>query len=243
VRFARAWYANARGSIGRGKAVPVPEWLDYPLWQGPAPERPYKDNVIHYNWHWFWNWGTGELGNNGVHALDLARWGLGVEAPRRVTCGGGRYFFDDDWETPDTCVVNFDFGDRAIIWEGQSCAPRGFEGAGFGVNFYGAKGSLVLAGNSARIYDNKDKLIREMNGPGDDVVPFANFIASIRNGTKLNSEIGEGQKAALLCHLGNIAWRSGRTIDFDPVAMKLGSDKAALKFWGREYRRGWQPQV
>ncbi len=137
--FARTWYTNHRDTIGHGKPVTVPEWLDYSLWQGPAPERSFRDNILHYNWHWFWNWGTGELGNNGVHALDLARWGLGVDAPRRVTCGGNRYHFQDDWETPDTCVANFDFGDKGIIWEGQSCDPRGFEDAQFGVSFYGEK--------------------------------------------------------------------------------------------------------
>jgi predicted dehydrogenase len=134
--FARGWYTNHRASIGRGKVVPVPDWLDYSLWQGPAPERPYKDNVIHYNWHWFWNWATGELGNNGVHSLDLARWGLEVGLPKRVTCGGNRYFFQDDWETPDTIIATFDFGHKGIAWEGQSCAPRGFEGTSFGVTFY-----------------------------------------------------------------------------------------------------------
>src|SRR5436309_2709895 len=137
VFFARAWYTNHRGSIGHGKAVPVPDWLDYSLWQGPAPERPFRDNILHYNWHWFWHWGTGELGNNGVHALDLARWGLQVDYPRRVTCGGNRYHYKDDWETPDTYVAMFDFGDKAIVWEGQSCDPRGFEGAKVGATFYG----------------------------------------------------------------------------------------------------------
>ncbi|HWI59857.1 MAG TPA: Gfo/Idh/MocA family oxidoreductase, partial [Bacillota bacterium] len=111
VYFARGWYTNHRASIGRGKPAPVPEWLDWSLWQGPAPEEAFRDNVVHYNWHWFWNWATGELGNNGVHSLDLARWGLGVDYPKRITCGGNRYHFKDDWQTPDTAVATFDFGD------------------------------------------------------------------------------------------------------------------------------------
>src|SRR5207253_3903413 len=125
VVFTRAWYTNHRPSIGKGKPAPIPEWLDYSLWQGPASEQPYRDNILHYNWHWFWNWGTGEIGNNGVHFLDLARWGLGVDYPQRVTCSGSRYHFQDDWETPDTYVASFDFGDKAISWEGRSCDPHG----------------------------------------------------------------------------------------------------------------------
>lgn len=243
VRFARAWYTNRRGSIGHGKPAPVPDWLDYSLWQGPAPERPFRDNVLHYNWHWFWNWGTGELGNNGVHALDLARWGLAVDAPKTVTCGGNRYFFQDDWETPDTCVLTLDFGDKAIVWEGQSCAPRGFEGTGFGVSFFGDKGSVVIAGDTGRVYDLKDKLVREIKGRAGDVVHFANFADAIRTGAKLNSEIAEGQKAALYCHLGNIAWRSGQTVRFDPAKRKLVGDKAVQALWRRQYRKDWEPKV
>lgn len=248
VRFARGWYANNRASIGRGKIAAVPDWLDYSLWQGPAPERPFRDNLIHYNWHWFWHWGTGEMGNNAVHALDLARWGLQVELPTRVTCGGNRYFHQDDWETPDTTVATFDFGDRGMAWEGHSCAPRGFEGASFGVNFYGAKGSLSIAGNNATIYDLKNKVGREIKSDrldtyGYDVVHFQNFADAIRSGTPLAAEIAEGQKSTVLCHLGNIAWRTGRTIDFDPQNRKILSAPGTEEFVGREYRAGWEPQV
>ena len=140
VLMARGWYNNTRASIGHGQAAPVPEWLDYELWQGPAPEKPFRDNFVHYNWHWFWHWGTGELGNNGIHSLDVCRWGLGVDYPIRVTSGGGKYRHDDDQETPDTQTVTFDFGDKSILWEGRSWHPRGFEGSAFGIAFYGEKG-------------------------------------------------------------------------------------------------------
>lgn len=243
LRFARAWYTNKRGSMGRGKTAPIPEWLDYSLWQGPAPERPFKDNLVHYNWHWLWHWGNGELGNNGVHSLDLARWGLGLELPGRVTSGGNRYHFDDDQETPDTQVVTFDFGDKGVVWEGQSCDPRGFEGAKFGINFYGEKGSLALAGTDVKIYDLNDKLIREIKGKGDDVLHFANFADAIREGRPLRAEIEDGQKSTLLCHLGNIAWRTGTTVNFDPVSKKIIDNRKAVRLWGREYRRGWEPKV
>jgi predicted dehydrogenase len=248
--FARGWYTNHRPSIGRGKPAPVPEWLDYSLWQGPAPERPYQDNVIHYNWHWFWNWGTGELGNNGVHSLDLARWGLGVDLPRRVTYAGNRYHFHDDWETPDLGIATFDFGDKGIVWEGQSCDPHGFENEDFGVNFYGEKGFMTIS-STAKIYDLNNKLVREIpaNAGGAlskdqrDTVHFANFLDGIREGKALNSEIEEGQKSTLLSHLGNIAWRTGHTINFDPATRKITGDGEASALWQRTYRDGWEPKI
>ena len=241
--FARAWYTNRRGSIGRGKPASVPEWLDYTLWQGPAPERPFKDNLIHYNWHWFWHWGGGELANNGVHALDLARWGLRVDAPTRVTCGGNRYHFQDDQETPDIYVTTFDFGNCGIVWEGQSCDPHGFEQTGFGVNFHGEKGTLSLTDNDAKIYDLNNKLVREIKARRDDTLHFVNFADAIRDGKKLTAEIEDGQKSTMLCHLGNIAWRSGHTINYDAKVGKIVGDRDASKLWQREYRKGWEPKV
>jgi predicted dehydrogenase len=248
VFTARGWYTNHRLSLGHGKIVPVPDWLDYSLWQGPAPEQPYRDNILHYNWHWFWNWGTGEMGNNGVHALDLARWGLEVELPRRVTCGGGRYNYQDDWETPDTITATFDFGDKEIIWEGQSCAPRGFEDASFGVNFYGENGCLALTDAGAKTYDVKDKLVRDIPSAqttlfGHDADHFANFVDGIRNGTPLRAEIAEGQKSTTMCHLANLAWRTGHTINFDLQSRKILGDHQANALAERKYRHGWEPKI
>jgi predicted dehydrogenase len=240
--LARAWYTNHRPTIGRGKPVAVPSWLNWQLWQGPAPEEPFRDNLPHYNWHWFWSWGTGEMGNNGVHCLDLARWGLNVDYPKRVTCGGGRYHFQDDWQTPDTCVASFDFGDKAIVFDCQSCDPHGFEGASFGVSFYGDKGTLAIAGDKVRIYDLNDMLVREVNGKGDDVLHFANFVEAIRKGTELKAEITNSEKSTVLCHLGNIAWRSGKTAEFDSAGWKL-ADKGMNVFAKRSYRTGWEPKV
>jgi predicted dehydrogenase len=243
VRYARTWFNTGRGSIGRGKAVPVPKWLDYELWQGPAPERPYLDNVVHYKWHWRWHWGNGEIGNNGIHFLDLARWGLQVDQPRRVTCGGNRYCFQDDQESPDTCTLTVDYGDKGLIWEGHSCYPRGMEGGKTGAIFYGDKGTLVIADYKAKLCDLEEKVLAEFTGPPDVLPHVRNLADAIRDGTPLKSEIEEGQKATMLCHLANIAWRTGHTINFDPQGKKIIGDPDATALWKREYRPGWEPTV
>lgn len=243
VRAARSWYAANRGSIGRGTPAPIPEWLDYDLWQGPAPRRPFLDNLVHYNWHWRWHWGGGELANNGIHALDLARWGLGADWPLKATCAGGRYHFQDDQETPDTTLATFDFGDCMATWEGFSCLNRGQYGTGFGVEFQGEGGTLLLLDSGWKIFDEKNKLQREAPSQGDGHRHFANFVAAIREEGSLTSEIAEGQKSTMLCHLGNLAWRSGQTVSFDPSIARLSPASPGHAEWERLYPPGWQPTV
>ena len=148
VYFGKAWYSNKRGSIGTGKKVATPDWLDWELWQGPAPREDYRDNLVYYNWHWFWNWGTGEINNNGTHEIDICRWALGVDYPISVNSSGGRYHFDDDWQFYDTQVANFEFeGGKMITWEGKSCNSFQYYDRGRGVTIHGTKGTALLDRN------------------------------------------------------------------------------------------------
>lgn len=254
--FARAWYANARESIGYGKKVAVPAGLDYELWQGPAPRRPYQDNIIHYNWHWFWHWGTGELLNNGTHFIDLCRWGLGVDYPIRVSSGGGRYAYQDDWETPDTQLTYYDFEDqKSISWEGRSCNRQNLEGISAGASFHGENGTLVIDGNGYVVYDNKNNEIKRVSekstnaldttGPGFDLDQdhLNNFRESILSGKKPASFIEDANKSVHMCHLGNIAYRTKRVLNCDPKNGRILNDEEAMALWGREYEAGWEPSV
>jgi len=254
--YARAWYTNTRQSIGFGKEVAVPEWLDFELWQGPAPRAAFKDNLIHYNWHWFWNWGTGEIVNNGVHFLDLARWGLNVDYAKKAYSSGGRYQFKDDWQTPDTQIASFDFeGDKSILWEGRSCNNRKINEMGSGVSFHGENGTLELLDNSYKIYDNSNKLVKsaeptsntvvDQRGAGFDmdIAHFTNFTNAITKGEQQISPYQEIVKSVMLCHLGNISYRTGRALEIDQSSGRVLNDKAAMKLWGREYEKGWEPKL
>jgi len=252
--FARAWYANTRGSIGTGKPATIPDWLDYELWQGPAPRTPFRDNVVHYNWHWFWRWGTGEINNNGAHEIDVCRWALGVGFPTRVTSSGGRYHFQDDWEMPDTQVASYEFeGGRSITWEGRSCNGRPIEAMSRGASIHGDDGTVVLDRNGYYVYDKdnnrvKRDVLRDQESTLDTrgggrltQLHVSNFLDGIRNGAPLNAPIADGAPSVLLCHLGNIAQRTGRALHCDPTNGRILDDEEAMGYWGRDYEPGWEP--
>jgi predicted dehydrogenase len=242
VYLAQSWYQNNRPTIRRGKPVDPPKGLDYALWQGPAPRRPFRDNYLHYNWHWFWHWGNGELGNNGVHIIDLCRWAIGADYPIRVTSSGGRFRFEDDQETPDTHVVSFEFeGRKQITWEGLSCSRQA--NRPYHALFHGERGTMALSDTSYVIYDPAGKATRTEKVQSGDTPHFANLLAAIRNGTRLNSEIEEGHKTTLLCHLGNIAHRTGRSLRCSNKDGTIVNDKEAMAFWTREYEKGFEPRV
>lgn len=256
VYFGRGWYVNTRAAIGVGKPAPVPEGLDYELWQGPAPRRPYKDNVIHYNWHWFWHWGTSEACNNGNHEIDVMRWGMDVTHPVRVDSAGGRYHFKDDWECADTQVATFEFeGNKSFIWEGRSCNGFRTEGLSRGVTFHGENGSVLIDDHSYTVYDQKMKVVKKVEdkaeqstidttGPGDrlDLYHQANFIECMRSRKMTNANINEAVPSVQLCHLANIAYRVGHTLHCDPKTGHIVHDPAAQALWGRTYEKGWEPE-
>lgn len=255
VHYGKSWYTNNRPSIGTGKPVAVPDWLDWDLWQGPAPRAAFKDNIVHYNWHWFWHWGTGEALNNGTHMMDLLRWGLDLEYPVKVDSSGGRYYYNDDWETPDTQNINIEFpGKKYISWEGRSCNGHHIQGQSTGCEFYGDKGTLfITGGDSYIIYDDKNKIIKEeksrieidprnLMNPAEQLDSFhlQNFFNAIQKGEKLYSDIDSGHKSTLLVQLGNIAQRTGRTLTIDPQNGHILKDAEAEKLWSRTYESGWE---
>ena len=259
VYFGKAWYANNRPSIGTGNVTAVPEWLDWELWQGPAPRvTGYKDNYLHYNWHWFYHWGTGEAGNNGVHFLDILRWGMDLTYPTHVDSSGGRYVYRDDWEFPDTQIVNLEFGgNKLITWEGRSCNGRNIEDSSVGCAFYGESGTLVIGGGNAyKVYDLKNKLTKEATSnlgfkPGDtrnptqqlDSFHFSNFLDGIRKGTALNADINVGCISTTLAHLGNIAQRTRTTFETNPANAHIINNRGAGKLWSRKYQKGWEMKL
>ena len=243
VHLARSWYTNRRPSIGRGERIEPPRTLDWTLWQGPAPERPFASNVVPYHWHWRWHWGNGELGNNGVHGLDVARWALGLTFPTRVVSAGGRWYHDDDQETPDTLSVAYEFpGGKQITWEGQSCSPLGNQGSTFGVSFHGPEASLVIDTEGWRVLDGKNVIVSEHTGSKkDDVVHVVDFLDAIRDGRRPVADIAEGHASALLCHLGTIAHRTDRVLHTRPEDGHIVGNDDAAALWTKEYRPGWRP--
>jgi len=257
VYLAKAWYANTRGSIGTGKPVAVPAHLDFELWQGPAPRHPYLDNIVHYNWHWRWHWGTGELLNNGTHFIDVCRWGLEVDYPEKVSSFGGRYHYHDDWETPDTQSVIYEFPyGKSIFWESRSSNGRSVNGHTTGVSFHGEEGTLEMGGGNAyKIYDLKNKLVKEVSsntadalnttGPGFDLDKdhVINFVDAIRYDQQPRTHIEDANKSVHICHLGNIAYRVGKSLQVDAGSGRLVNAPEAMQHWGRDYESGWEPVV
>ena len=238
VRAAKAINHQMRGAIGRAAVSSPPEGVNYDLWTGPAPAHPFTANRWHYNWHWFWDYGTGDMGNDGIHQVDVARWGLGVGAPKSVTASGGQLYYDDDHETPDTQIVVFDFEECQLVYEMRLWTNYPLEGHDNGVVFYGDKGTLEIGRNGCEVTIIGEEKKR-LGGGGDIDANMRNFVDCVkRNDPKgLNAPIDEGVASVLLCHLGNIGTRLGKKLAMDGDTIANDAEAKALE--SKAYRDGY----
>lgn len=240
VYMAKGLCYKRRDTIGKAKEEPVPEGVHYDLWTGPAPLRPFTKNRFHYQWHWQWMYGNGDIGNQGVHQLDVARWGLGVKLPAKVQSMGGHFMFDDDQETPNTQATAFMYPEEKKLltfevrhWD----TPAEGTDLRVGVLFLGSKGYMEIPNyGEYRVFLGKDRAPGPTKKKEGD--HFANFIDAVRSRKPemLNAEIEEGHFSTVLAHLANISYRVGRTLTFDPKTETFPGDKEANSHLGRKYR-------
>ncbi|QGY47412.1 twin-arginine translocation signal domain-containing protein [Maribellus comscasis] len=254
-----AFYVNSRGEVPVQKKAPVPEGLDWDLFQGPAPRRGYTEETWDYNWHWYgWDYGTAETGNNATHELDVARWALQVDFPMRVDVEAGkRHFFDDGWEMYDTMEATFRFADNKVInWDGRS--RNGFDTygqGGRGTIIYGSEGTVFVDRGKYILYDRRGKVVKDsksasneagtaLGGGGDMTTGHVeNWFGVIRGEQKkLNADIADATISQAMVHYSNVAYRIGRGYDIDEVSGKM-YDRDAMKLWSREYEPGWEPKI
>jgi predicted dehydrogenase len=246
VLVAKAWNSQLRANIGHVKPSEPPPHLDYDLWIGPAPMVPYQANLLPSSWRWFVPFGAGDAGNDGVHDIDLARWGLNVNThPNTISGLGGKLFFDDDQQFPDTQYVVFQYGDglkaKQLIYEHRIWSPYVQEGHENGNAFYGTKGMMIFGKHAGwQLYGPRNKLVEEMSGKLDLSLHHRNFFDAVRSGkaASVAADAETGHLSAALAHFANIVTRLGRTLKFDPAQEQFPGDDEANQLLRRTYRAG-----
>jgi predicted dehydrogenase len=240
IRMAKAINCQLRGPIGRIPDSETPPGVNYDLWLGPAQKRPFNRNRFHYNWHWFWDYGTGDIGNDGIHQIDIARWGLGVEMPKAVSCSGGQLFYDDDHQTPDTQIATFEYDDVYLMFEMRLWTPYGLEGHDNGDIFYGDEGTLSIGRNGWQVTFKNGK--EGPGGPRGSYKHAQNFVNAVRsrNTSGLYAGVEVGHCSAALCHMANIAMRVGRRLKFDATNERFIDDAEANARLTKQYRKGYE---
>jgi predicted dehydrogenase len=250
-------YKNGnRGPIGHGKPGPVPEHLDWPLWQGPSPEHPFLINVdrkkpglyVHYDWHYFWEYGNGEIGNQGVHQMDAACWGHNRGLPVKVYSSGGRYGLNDDGQTPNTQATTFTYADGSIMtFEVRNLGSfEEADGGNCGNNFFGTKGMYILGKGFFSYKEGKMSEREPLPIPADAPKPekgskFQRFFNAIRSRNPADMPVStlDAHLSCVHCHLGNVAYRLGRSLEFDPQTERF-KDGEANSCIQLEYRSGFE---
>jgi len=237
-----------RVSIGKAPAEPVPAGIDWDVFLGPAPMRPFTWNRFRYNWHWFWDTGNGDIANQGAHEMDFARWALGKDLPPSVTSSGGKYLYDDDQETPNTQIAAYNYGDSEIIFEVRGLPTQPEENIMIGDLIFGADGMMAIDAGGYRIFrvDSRtpgkmvlEKEVKSDPVAGVDTVPhFSNFLKAVqsRRASDLNAPVQEGVKSAAMCHIANSSYRLNRSLKFDPAGWNHPADAEANALLTRNYR-------
>jgi predicted dehydrogenase len=240
IYMARGICFKRRKSIGHTPAEPVPPGLNWDLFLGPATMRDYTKNRYLYNWHWFWDTGNGDIGNQGIHEMDLARRGLGRGLPAGVVSTGGKYVYDDDQETPNTQIASFDYGDAELVFEVRGLNTGGepgipASGPNFvGVTFFGSKGFMAVDEHGFQIFlgDTREpgESMKHAEGEIDDTIPhMENFLKAVksRNASDLNADVSVGVTSAALVHMANISYRLGRKLTYDAPSASFTGDAEA----------------
>ena len=225
VHLAKAWAVHQRKGIGRGATQSPPTGLDYEQWLGPATHRPFQPNRFHHHWRWFWDYGSGELGNWGVHLLDVAAWGLGVGLPWQVSAAGGRYTIHDDQETPDTLQVTYSYPQQTIVWEHRQWSSQAPEGRSAAVSFHGELGTLIVDRGGWKVYGQAGQVSQPQNEPTQ--AHLLDFLQAVRTRRPPVAALETALVSSTLCHLGNAAYRLGRPLHFDPASGQCIRDPEA----------------
>ncbi|MGE5646486.1 MAG: Gfo/Idh/MocA family protein [Acidobacteriota bacterium] len=254
VYMAKGLCYKRRKSIGRKPDGPVPEGVNFDLWLGPAARRPFNPNRFHYNWHWFWDTGNGDIGNQGVHELDIARWGLNKPGlPEKVFSTGGKFVYDDDQQTPNTQIATFQYDDCQIVFEVRGILTGGEgnmarEGTNYiGVIFLGSEGYLTVDCTGYQVYlgEKRELAERVAHTEAEEwaTAPHAqNFLDAVRSRRRedLHADIEQGHLSAALCHMANASYRVGRSLRFDSRTETFGADAEANRYVKDEYRRPFE---
>lgn len=249
ICLVKAWMCQIRPSIGNPPDEPPPPGVDYDVWLGPAPKRPFNKNRFHYNWRFFWDYGNTELGNQGVHMLDVAMWGIqalrGVDKclPKHISGSSGIYWLDDAKEVPDTQIMTYDYGDMVLVWElrsFQNLLP--LEGTTAATAFYGTEGALIVDGSGWKVQFKRNQFGPTEKASGGSHTK--NFLDCIKSRNLPNADVELGRLSTTICHLGNICTRLKRDIRFDPQTENFGNDQEANALLTKEYRSPYTlPQV
>lgn len=244
VCLVKAWMCQVRPSLGNPPDSEAPSTVDYDRWLGPAPLRRFNPNRFHYNWRFFWDYGNTELGNQGVHMLDVGLMGIQRMKnkehvlPRHISGHGGIYWLDDAKEVPDTQVLTYDFGDLLLTWELRSFGDQDpIDGTRAGTGFHGTEGTLILDGSGWKVYDRKNQIAASMGAT--PLLHEANFLECVRSRKRPNADVEIGRLSTTLCHLGNICQRLGRDVRFDPETETFASDAEAAAMMSKQYRESY----